>query len=385
MNPDSNKLLFVLQFVGQPRFAKRMSMVAEQGFTVEAVAFERPTHRGRSPAAPVTTLGNISHGNFIKRIPTLLKSIPILRKKIRANDAVYCMGPDMSLLVSLASIGLKTRKLVEVADIHPIQTRSGVIGKIARLADKWQIKNSDFLVVTAPNFMDTYYQKWLKSNIPGMVIENKVEQATAQNIQRDLNQVVPNPNLINGNPAPITIGYFGLLRCKWSWETLVHLVKNNPTSNKLVLAGVPLNIADFEQVIDNNANIEYYGPYKSPEDLPNLYQSVDLVWACYPPIASDNWNHKWARPNRFYEACLYKKPLISRNGSNDSVVVSQNNIGFVLDEVIPSEAAHALGNITSQDISEWQSQMKKLPESVYQYTTEAKRLGVVINQLISKD
>ena len=356
-------------------------MLSEQGFTVEAVAFERTTHRGRSPSASVTTLGNISHGHFLKRIPTLLRSLPLLRKKIQSNDVVYCMGPDMSLLTSLASLGLKTRKVVEVADIHPIQTRDDVIGKIARLADKWQMKNSDFLVVTAPNFQDIYYSQWLKSTTPGMVIENKVENAASSNIPNYLEETTHTLESKVGSPAQITIGYFGLLRCKWSWDVLVQLMKDNPTSHKLVLAGVPLGITDFEEVIENNSNIEYRGPYKSPGDLPELYQSVDLVWACYPPIAYDNWNHKWARPNRFYEACLYRKPLITRDGSNDSIVVNEMNIGCLLDDVVPKDAADSLASISLDEVLQWHLQMKKLPVSVYQHTTEAEHLGEVIKEL----
>ena len=382
MKDNSTTILFVLQFVGQPRFAKRMSMLSEEGFTVEAMAFERPTHRGRLPAAPVTTLGNISHGHFLKRIPTLLKSLPILRKAIRSHDVVYCMGPDMSLLVTLASIGLKTKKIVEVADIHPIQTREGVIGYIARLVDRWQISTSVLLVVTAPDFLNVYYREWLNSTAPGLIIENKVEQSALTKVhgnQHDYYQYLDDTP-IDSN-APITIGYFGLLRCKWSWAVLVKLMKDNPDTHRLVLAGVALNIEDFEEVIKTNVNIVYKGEYRSPEDLPGLYDSVDMVWACYPPNLQTNWNHKWARPNRFYEACLYRKPLITRDGSNDSVVVKKRNIGFPLNKSDYKEAAVSISNIGRDQILNWQTNMTRIPEEVYTYTTEAEDLGKFIDDI----
>ena len=41
-----------------------------------------------------------------------------------------------------------------------------------------------------------------------------------------------------------------------------------------------------------------------------VYGRIDLVWACYQPIGPDDWNLRWARPNRFYESCLFQKPLV---------------------------------------------------------------------------
>ena len=57
------------------------------------------------------------------------------------------------------------------------------------------------------------------------------------------------------------------------------------------------------------------------------------------------------------------------------------NIGFLIDEIDPTEAAKSLANITLNDISEWQLRMTKLPKDVYQYTTEAESLGKIIKQL----
>lgn len=377
MNENSMTILFVLQFIGQPRFSKRMSMLSAEGFQVEAIAFERSTHRGRLPTAPVKTLGNISHGQFLKRVPTLLKSLPVLRKEIRNHDVVYCMGPDMSLLVTLASIGLKTIKIVEVGDINPIQTRKGVIGKVARIADRWQINTSALLVVTAPDFLRIYYREWLNSTIPGLVIENKVEQSA---LTKARNNQTSYQSTDNSN-TPITIGYFGLLRCKWSWSVLIQLMKDNPDTHRLVLAGVALNIENFEEIVNTNSNIVYKGKYKSPEDLPELYDSVDIVWACYPPNLQTNWNHNWARPNRFYEACLYRKPLITRDGSNDSVVIKERNIGFSLDISDCQEAAVTVSKIGKDQISNWQTNMTLLPEDLYTYTTEAEELAQFITDI----
>lgn len=377
MDSSDTKILFVLQHVGQPRFSKRISMMQEQGFNATAVAFDRPTPRGRMPSCEVTTLGKIENGKYLDRIPALMKAIPILRKHIKQSDVVYCMGADMSLLAMLASIGLPRRtKIVEVADIVPIQTIGGLPGKIVRLIDKMQIASSDRLVVTAPDFLNIYYRRWVRSTKPGLVVENKIEPQVVSTVNpAELKSVR------RSDSDKITIGYYGALRCKWSWNVLIDLMENNPDTHELVLAGRPSNIDGFEETIARLPNVTFLGEYKSPDDLLSLYSRVDLVWACYePPMGRDYWNHQWARPNRFYEACLYRKPLISRKGCNDSVVVKRHNIGVCIDSFEVRDASIKVAAVTRDQIESWTDNMYGLPEQIYTYTTEGTELANAIRE-----
>lgn len=374
-------ILFVLQIVGQPRFAKRICMLQEQGYLVDAIAFDRPTHKGRVPPCEVTMLGEIQHGQYLARIPTLLKAIPVIRRKLLEADVVYCMGMDMSILIHFSSIGLKRVRIVEIADILPIQTRNGIIGKLVRYFDRLQSNAANLLVVTAPDFLDVYYRQWLQISSEGMVIENKLERSVASEHTSSASQgevEIPDSTDI----PKITIGYFGLLRCKWSWQVLIQLMKDNPDTHQLLLAGLPLNIDGFEKTINELPNVSYFGEYRSPVDLPKLYESVDIVWACYEPIAMDDWNHKWARPNRFYESCLYKKPMISRDGCNDSTVVKRHGLGFCVDDVLVDDAVNSLAKIDSEHIANWQSNVSILNDEIYVYTYEGEELGKTIQELV---
>lgn len=376
MKSKDVKILFVLQFVGQPRFSKRIAMLQQQGFHVEAVAFDRETHRGRLPSCEVTSLGTIEHGKFLNRVPILLKAIPRLRKKIVKSDVVYCMGPDMSLLALFASLGKKRMRIAEVADIHRLQCRSSIVGKIVRMIDRLQIDTNHLLVVTAPDFLNIYYRQWVGAKVDGLVVENKLEREAGLSSQPGISKKAP---LSADSQARITIGYFGLLRCSWSFGVLIDLMRKNPVTHELLLAGRPLNIADFDSMVADLPNVHYIGEYKSPYDLPRLYGHVDIVWACYEPIKPEHWNHRWARPNRFYEACQYKKPLITREGCNDSVVVRKNNIGFSLSSSEIEDASSRVATITTAHISDWKKNMYSLSDDVYLYTREADDISDAIS------
>lgn len=74
-------------------------------------------------------------------------------------------------------------------------------------------------------------------------------------------------------------------------------------------------------------NITYYGkiPYV---DAMELEKECDIMSAIYDPILP---NHKYAAPNKFYEALMLKKPLIMLKGTGMDDYVAQNFLGEVID------------------------------------------------------
>ncbi len=59
MHLENINILSVLPLLGHPRDSKRIAMLQQAGFNVEAVAFERDYHTGRMPDCPVESLGKI--------------------------------------------------------------------------------------------------------------------------------------------------------------------------------------------------------------------------------------------------------------------------------------------------------------------------------------
>lgn len=353
-------------------------MLQAAGFAVEAVAFERDYHKGRLPSCPVSTLGRISHGRYLARLWAMLKSLRVMRAHIRGADCVYASGLDMALLALLAGWGLRRPVVLEIGDVREIQVLPGMKGAVVRALDRWVVNRCGLLVATAQDFITEYYAKRLGIKTPSLVIENKLEAG----MLGELGRAMP----LAGEPLadrPLRIGYFGLLRCEWSWSVLCALAKARPHDVEIVLAGLVMTPADLETQVRGLPNVRYLGQYKSPEGLPALYQQVDLVWACYPPMAENDWNLRWARPNRFYEACFFKRPLISRSGSNDARYVDQYGIGLVTDAQAPEELIAAFQTLDRDRLACWAYNMGQLPESVYLYTSEQSDLRQAVLTLTS--
>lgn len=374
-------ILSALPLVGHPRDSKRITMLKQAGYNIEAVAFSRPYHSGRLPDCRVESLGDIESGRYASRLLSMVAVLPRVRRAIRRNDLVYASGADMALLAIVAGIGLRQPIVLEVGDIREVQLAPGFAGRLVRWLDKRLVGNCALLVVTAPKFLDTYYRRWLGSEVPAVVIENKLEPEFVDQIARRA-QITTDYGSEDSKKAPLIIGYFGGLRCEWSWSVLRDLAIAKPDDVHIILAGYPMNPRDLPNKVLEYNNIEYLGEYRSPQDLPSLYGQVDLVWACYQPIGPNDWNLRWARPNRFYESCLFGKPLVSRAGSCDAAEVERLNIGLVVNEERVDKVVEQVSGITSEELDIWTKNVGALPPSIYVYTTEGEELARKISEIV---
>lgn len=409
-NPErvqsADTVCFLLPAIGQPRWSKRIAMLKAEGLSVSAFAFERDYHRGRLPDCEVHMLGAIAKGQYLRRLWALAKAVPLLRKGSRQADAIYAFGLDLVLLAMLANLFRRKPIFFEVGDIRPIQVASGVKGRLMKFLSQKTYDYSSLLVVTAEDFVTGYYADTKPSGTPWLVIENKLDLPEASRANTSLSH----ENNAAGVHAPaggdgtdsgkpptgepvrkrIVIGYFGLLRSPWSFSTLAQYARENPDTIRIVLAGARDNeYESFAQLVELD-NVEYLGPYRSPDDLPRLYQQVDLVWGCYPEPAtrsqSENAMWSWAqavcRSNRFYECCFYRIPIISMANSSDGKVVASENLGPVIHSHEYAAIKQQLDAISSADLGTWQRNLNKLPASVYCYTTESAELAQIVRQQI---
>lgn len=377
---SKQNVLAILPVLGQPRHAKRIEMLKEAGFQVEGAAFERDYLVGRLPDCPIERLGEVVPRQYVRRLSKLVKSIRAIRRLIKRNSVVYAFGADMACLALVAGAGLGRPIVLETGDIREIQTRAGWKGAVVRFLDKHLLDKYSILVATAPAFIDEYYRQWLHVTVPALVIENKLERSFVESTDLTAPPLEGTP-LVD---RPLKIGYFGGLRCAWSWGALEELAKAFPRDIEIIFAGHPFDPPDLPERAAEYPNMQFLGRYDSPQDLPRLYGLIDMSWACYRPISPKDWNLRWARPNRFYESCLFKKPLIVRAGCSYSSVVEQYRIGKSLDATGAKEVVDSMAGIRPEDFQQWERNMASLPSNVYMYTSEGKDLRGAIGAVADK-
>ena len=369
----SIKILCILPTLTDTRIARRIDMLNRGGFAVEAVAFERRQRSGRRPDCPIQRLGPIPPRRYAARIGKLLAAVPTVRRAIRRNDVVYAFNSDLAFLAAIAGAGLNRPLVLEVADIKEVQVASDWSGRTVRVLEKLAVDRCNLLVLTTSGYLP-YYRRWLGAKTPSMVIENKLDPEFVKSIRID----PPDPAAMD---RPLRIGWFGRLRDEWTMRVLEELTKAGPHQYTAVLAGTPSPFLEgFSARVDNSPNIEYRGGYSYPEDLPALYHSVDLVMACYPPEIP----HGWSQSSRYYEACLFRKPLIVRAGCADADGVRKHDIGLVLDAVAVEEATAAIGEVPLEDWRRWRENAAAVPPPVYLSSGEVDVLARALANLPPK-
>lgn len=168
----------------------------------------------------------------------------------------------------------------------------------------------------------------------------------------------------------ITISYVGgFANCR-NLNELFDAVKSNKFN--LLIAGYGIKeIEDMFIELSKLDNVKYFGKVNYKEGLSIMYNS-DIIYAMYSKI---NPNHFYAAPNKYYEAMMLGKPIISTKGINMEKKILDNKIGYIIDEC-SDELLNLIVNINKNDLlfkgnnaSElWQNKYKNYIDNYFNST-----------------
>lgn len=364
-------ILFVNSSMQFARYIKRIKALINQGLSATVVGYEREDYFGDNLPCTTVNLGFVDSGSYLNRIIQFIQDFFIIKKYINKASVVYAFGLDMAF-ISRVILCLfwkqKPKLLYEIGDIRSIMVSNNLKGRLSRMIESWILNGTSYLVVTSDAYVNSYYNKYYDyDNNKIFVIENKLEENTSfVNKKSDKTEI---------NDRPIKIGYFGRLRCQYSWEAIKYLVESTGYRFEIILRGVNAGISDFENEISLYENITFKGPYVSPQDLTDIYSEIDLVWGAH--YHADN-NFLWARSCRFYESLLFNKPLIVQQGTYDERIINNYNAGITVDIRTPFLNLGNLINLDLNMVKALKNKVKKIPEDLYLYTDEHKKLAKLI-------
>ena len=374
---NKKHILCFCPVVGDTKDAKRIDILQKAGFDVTVIAFNREFFVSRLPKCEIVILESIENGKYGKRLGKMLKSLLRLRQYVKKCDIIYAMSPDLAIMAFIASGGKKPLVL-DLADIRRIQVSSSISGKLVRMVDRFLATRCKLIVVTSKGFITEYYSKTLKKEIKNyFLLENKVDYR------------IPPPAysepVLGGKK--LRIGYFGVLRDKWTIQFLNELLVKFPGKYEVYAAGInmlyDLDITELEEKVED---FHFIGPYKSPDDLEKLYAKVDVIAIFYPEYPFNrNWYEasRICRSNRFYEACFFRKPMLSFSFCEDGKEINNLKIGLTFTSYNISESLLiAQRELNYCNLSQWRQNLKSLPSEVYLFHDEhvelAKKLRATI-------
>lgn len=161
----------------------------------------------------------------------------------------------------------------------------------------------------------------------------------------------------NDNP---TLAYLGGFSDNRFLLEILNLAETEPF-NLLIAGSGDKTIIKRCVEVSNCKNVKYFGRLPMDEGI-NMENAADIVYAMY---CKTNPNNVFAAPNKFYEALLLGKPLITTKGTIVEKKVVSNNIGWAVEEDI-EELRNLINKLDKEDIKEKGVNAKRLWENYFQ-------------------
>lgn len=180
-----------------------------------------------------------------------------------------------------------------------------------RKAVEQLIADSEFSTISSHGFMEFLTES------PKLLMNHNITYHTPEETAPDLRQ-----------KQVINIGFIGGVRYYEENAALIERLKNT-FRYQLWYIGKATNDCDLQGYCAQHevTNVSFVGKYDNAQK-PELYRNIDIINSIY---GDDSLEVTTALPNRLYEACLFKKPIISSKGTYLGDVIERYNLGLVVD------------------------------------------------------
>lgn len=174
------------------------------------------------------------------------------------------------------------------------------------------VENSSFTAISSlgfKEFLGEHSKLVVNHNIPEKYVE------------------VFNPRIIEPSDV-IKIGFVGTIRYFYENSALIRSLANDKRF-ELIYVGRSYEDCNLEKFCKENgySNVKFFGEYTN-EEKAQIYQDIDIINAVY---GNKSLEVTTALPNRFYDALIFKKPILVSSGTYISSLVEKNNLGISID------------------------------------------------------
>jgi succinoglycan biosynthesis protein ExoL len=225
------------------------------------------------------------------------------------------------------------------------------------------VTDVDLIVTSSPRFVCEYF-KPRKFNRQIKILENKV-------LLPDFGGSRPSRPPPSSGP-PWKIGWFGMLRCRRSFEILSSVARESDGNLEVVIAGrpSPKEFVDFERLVAGAPHVRFMGAYRVDE-LPALYGDVHFSWAV--DFFEEGMNSSWLLPNRIYESCFFGAVPIAVEGVETARWLAKKQIGVTLAGKPETALCDFLNTMTDRRYEQLFDALQNVPTTELAETTESCR------------
>ena len=343
-------VVFLTGGLTQPRVIKRIKYFYSRGYNVHVYGFDRGTFQNVNnlpPEIPVECLGYIENGRnylysfFLNR----RKFVPILRKYEKQDVFFYAFGFFPAFWTALYAI---RPFIYEISDLIYGYFRYPIVREVFRRIDRIVIRRSYRTVLTSQGFYNYLFPKQDRRNI--LVVPNKLDQSF-NTMERKCKPIVNDK---------IRFAFLGFLRYPNTVFRFASIIGQKFPQYSFSFYGDSKYRDEVAELSRKYNNVFFYGKYKNPEDLPQLYDNVDVVVACYD---TTTFNERVAEPNKLYESLFFCKPIIVTEKTFLALRVRALECGYEINASTDENIISFLNKITVDSVNRKMHNISKIRTS----------------------
>ena len=350
---------FIAASLTQPRLINRASTLSKL-FHVNVAGFERGLYDSNQFPGhiAVENLGLVKAGLRMSRLAPLLKLFSYLLKRTSASSWVYATSFDGLA----ASILCGRRKLIyEIGDLRTVEAPNSLIARLERfLISRYCV----LVVVTSPGFYSEYFARYKISDRKFIVLENKIQESEEHVFLTNRPANVSDRLRVNSDfNTIITIGVVGFLRYRKPLAFLKRWVLERKDEYRLEVFGDGLEKDLFTDLAaGEETSIMFNGPFKSPDALFGIYNSIDICFSAYD---SESRNVRLAIPNKYFQCGYFRVPILVSKDTAVASLVNQNGVGQSIDLSSYKNFRTSMNMVTREAIEGWRNRLARQDRVLY--------------------
>jgi len=366
-----------------PRVEKIALALAESGYQVSILGWDR-TGNLKSKSLLLSEDSNIplhrlpirsEYGQGLANLPNLIRWQSGLTKWLAIHrqeyDLIHACDFDTILPALLSKLLWGKHVIYDIFDFYADHLRAtpNLIKRIIHRVDLKAIDWSDALILADES-------RW--SQIKGA----KPKQcAVICNSPAD--QVIdPIPEQEIQSFSSLRIAYIGLLQIERGLIEMLKVLQKHPEWH-LDLAGYGGDEDILLSTVEQLPNVRWHGRISYKRAL-ELSKAADILFATYDPNIQ---NHRYASPNKVFEAMMLGKPIIVARDTNMDKIIQQADCGIAIqygDQTALAETLTHLQNDPNMR-NRLGENARKAYESTYSWALMTERLQNLYNLVIVSD
>lgn len=312
MQAPKRTVVFIASLLSQPRCIKRVTSFLNAGYRCIVYGYDRGVYDVNCypEGVEIHKLGTLDNGEYLNKFKTVNNDVSFIVGRHKSHVLYYSFGFAPALMLSFK----KVKFVYELSDVWYAYPRFNKIRFLLKFVDKRIISKSALTLMTSGGFCNFFKE-------------------TGQKILLQPNRI--SPYFLNKNRTikeinyNLSFGFVGSIRYKNIFRFAEVIGKHYPNySFNFYGGGDKDTLNKIQDLISSYTNVRYWGKFKSPEDLEQIYSNLDIVVACYD---NNSINERIAEPNKLYEALFFAKPIIVSQGIYLSERVKELACGYTLD------------------------------------------------------